>query len=163
MEIPEQHRSTVLTLYRVWMFLIIVLIVNLVSAILLLISGGAFVTARRKVRRTLTARVPLFCSKQWRGRSRRSGHVPPCDWCTFYQPSHTLGELTPALHADPVVLYVVPASLQGVPDWIRSLLLCGNKDVKAFGPSADSGLADVFFLFAGFRTPSSRASAVSCR
>ena len=91
MEIPEQHRSTVLTLYRVWMFLIIVLIVNLVSAILLLISGGAFGTARRKVRRTLTARAPLFCSKQWRGGSRRSGHVPPCDWCTFYQPSHTLG------------------------------------------------------------------------
>ena len=40
MEIPEQHRPTVLTLYRLWMFLIIVLAVNLVGAIFLLISGG---------------------------------------------------------------------------------------------------------------------------
>ena len=39
-EVPEQHRMTVLTLYRIWMFLILVLIVNLVAAILLLISGG---------------------------------------------------------------------------------------------------------------------------
>ncbi|CEQ39963.1 SPOSA6832_01548 [Sporobolomyces salmonicolor] len=38
-EIPEQHRATVLTLYRVWMFLILTLIVNLVAAILLLVSG----------------------------------------------------------------------------------------------------------------------------
>ncbi|KAL8278455.1 hypothetical protein RQP46_009145 [Phenoliferia psychrophenolica] len=40
MEIPEQHRPTVLTLYRIWMFLIIVLTVNLVSAVFLLISGA---------------------------------------------------------------------------------------------------------------------------
>ncbi|KAK4698353.1 secretory carrier-associated membrane protein, partial [Phenoliferia sp. Uapishka_3] len=39
-DIPEAHRPTVLTLYRIWMLLIIVLIVNLVSAILLLISGA---------------------------------------------------------------------------------------------------------------------------
>ncbi|GAA5830997.1 hypothetical protein JCM5353_005589 [Sporobolomyces roseus] len=40
-EVPEQHRMTVLTLYRIWMFLILVLIVNLVAAILLLISGAS--------------------------------------------------------------------------------------------------------------------------
>ncbi|GAA5978021.1 hypothetical protein JCM21900_005574 [Sporobolomyces salmonicolor] len=40
-EIPEQHRATVLTLYRVWMFLILTLIVNLVAAILLLVSGAS--------------------------------------------------------------------------------------------------------------------------
>ncbi|KAK4332875.1 SCAMP family-domain containing protein [Rhodotorula toruloides] len=40
-EIPEQHQATVLTLYRIWMFLILVLIVNLVGAILLLISGAS--------------------------------------------------------------------------------------------------------------------------
>ncbi|BGP22780.1 hypothetical protein JCM10295v2_001671 [Rhodotorula toruloides] len=40
-EIPEQHQPTVLTLYRIWMFLILVLIVNLVGAILLLISGAS--------------------------------------------------------------------------------------------------------------------------
>lgn len=27
-QIPEKHRATVLTLYRIWMFLIIVLIIN---------------------------------------------------------------------------------------------------------------------------------------
>ncbi|GAA6063289.1 hypothetical protein JCM10212_004671 [Sporobolomyces blumeae] len=39
-EIPEQHRATVLTLYRIWMFLIVTLLVNLVAAILLLVSGA---------------------------------------------------------------------------------------------------------------------------
>ncbi|KAH8928353.1 scamp-domain-containing protein [Atractiella rhizophila] len=38
-EIPSDSRSTVLTLYRVWQFLLIVLIANLVGAILLLTSG----------------------------------------------------------------------------------------------------------------------------
>ncbi|KAI5474695.1 secretory carrier-associated membrane protein [Pseudohyphozyma bogoriensis] len=41
MEIPEKSRSTVLTLYRLWMLLIIVLIINLVGSILLLISGAS--------------------------------------------------------------------------------------------------------------------------
>lgn len=40
MEIPEDTRSVVLTLYRIWMFLIIVLLVNLVGSIFLLISGA---------------------------------------------------------------------------------------------------------------------------
>jgi hypothetical protein len=40
MEIPDEHKATVLTLYRIWMLLVIVLVVNLVSAILLLISGA---------------------------------------------------------------------------------------------------------------------------
>lgn len=40
MEIPDDHKATVLTLYRIWMLLVIVLVVNLVSAILLLISGA---------------------------------------------------------------------------------------------------------------------------
>ncbi|GAA5885397.1 hypothetical protein JCM6882_009601 [Rhodosporidiobolus microsporus] len=40
-EIPEAHRATVLTLYRIWMFLVLVLIVNLVGAVLLLISGSS--------------------------------------------------------------------------------------------------------------------------
>ncbi|GAA5968155.1 hypothetical protein JCM11641_003751 [Rhodosporidiobolus odoratus] len=39
-EIPEPHRATVLTLYRVWMFLVLVLIVNLVGGVLLMISGS---------------------------------------------------------------------------------------------------------------------------
>lgn len=41
-EIPEAHKSTVLTLYRLWMFLILVLIVNFVADVLLLVSGGKF-------------------------------------------------------------------------------------------------------------------------
>ncbi|ORY72605.1 scamp family-domain-containing protein [Leucosporidium creatinivorum] len=40
-EIPEQHKSTVLTLYRLWMFLIIVLLVNFVADVLLLVSGAS--------------------------------------------------------------------------------------------------------------------------
>ncbi|GAA5830245.1 hypothetical protein JCM11251_001282 [Rhodosporidiobolus azoricus] len=40
-EVPEQHRATVLTLYRVWMFLVLTLIINLVGAVLLLISGSS--------------------------------------------------------------------------------------------------------------------------
>lgn len=40
MEIPEDSKSTVLTLYRIWMLLVIVLVVNMVAAILLLISGA---------------------------------------------------------------------------------------------------------------------------
>ncbi|KAM0754033.1 scamp-domain-containing protein [Meredithblackwellia eburnea MCA 4105] len=39
-EIPEQHKSTVLTWYRIWMFLVLVLAVNLVGGVLLLISGA---------------------------------------------------------------------------------------------------------------------------
>ncbi|SGZ22418.1 BQ5605_C022g09485 [Microbotryum silenes-dioicae] len=48
-EIPAEHQSTVLTLYRLWMFLILTLTVNLVAAILLLVSqannGGADLAA----------------------------------------------------------------------------------------------------------------------
>ncbi|GAA5848507.1 hypothetical protein JCM8547_004534 [Rhodosporidiobolus lusitaniae] len=40
-EIPEAHQATVLTLYRIWMFLGITLVVNLVGAILLLVSGAS--------------------------------------------------------------------------------------------------------------------------
>lgn len=40
MEIPEDSKSTVLTLYRIWQFLILTLLVNLVAGILLLISGA---------------------------------------------------------------------------------------------------------------------------
>lgn len=40
-EIPEGHQSTVLTLYRIWMFLVLTLAINLVGAILLLISGAS--------------------------------------------------------------------------------------------------------------------------
>lgn len=40
-EIPAEARKTVWTLYRIWQFLLLVLIVNLVGAILLLISGAA--------------------------------------------------------------------------------------------------------------------------
>ncbi|GAA5910888.1 secretory carrier-associated membrane protein [Sporobolomyces salmoneus] len=40
-EIPEQHRATVLTLFRVWLFLIVTLLINLVAAILLLVSGAS--------------------------------------------------------------------------------------------------------------------------
>jgi hypothetical protein len=40
MEIPEETRPTVRTLYRIWMFLVVVLLVNLVGAIFLLISGA---------------------------------------------------------------------------------------------------------------------------
>ncbi|GAA5957581.1 hypothetical protein JCM3765_001444 [Sporobolomyces pararoseus] len=40
-EVPEQHRATVLTLFRIWLFLIVTLVVNLVAAILLLISGAS--------------------------------------------------------------------------------------------------------------------------
>jgi hypothetical protein len=40
MEIPEEHKATVLTLYRVWMLLILVLIINLVGGIMLLLSGA---------------------------------------------------------------------------------------------------------------------------
>ncbi|GAA6009103.1 hypothetical protein JCM10207_004094 [Rhodosporidiobolus poonsookiae] len=40
-EIPEQHRATVLTLYRIWMFLVLVLLVNLVGGVLLLVSGAS--------------------------------------------------------------------------------------------------------------------------
>lgn len=39
-EIPEASRSTVLTLYRVWMFLVVTLIFNFIAGILLLTSGG---------------------------------------------------------------------------------------------------------------------------
>ncbi|SCV68979.1 BQ2448_1999 [Microbotryum intermedium] len=39
-EIPAEHQSTVLTLYRLWMFLVLTLAVNLVAAILLLVSGA---------------------------------------------------------------------------------------------------------------------------
>ncbi|KDE06972.1 hypothetical protein MVLG_02710 [Microbotryum lychnidis-dioicae p1A1 Lamole] len=48
-EIPAEHQSTVLTLYRLWIFLILTLTVNLVAAILLLVSqannGGADLAA----------------------------------------------------------------------------------------------------------------------
>ncbi|GAA6037097.1 hypothetical protein JCM8097_008730 [Rhodosporidiobolus ruineniae] len=40
-EIPEPHRPTVLTLYRVWMFLVLTLVVNLVGGVLLLVSGAS--------------------------------------------------------------------------------------------------------------------------
>lgn len=40
MEIPDQHRATVLTLYRLWMFLILTLALNLVAGVFLLISGA---------------------------------------------------------------------------------------------------------------------------
>lgn len=40
MEIPEESKSTVLTMYRIWMFLVIVLLVNMVGGVFLLISGA---------------------------------------------------------------------------------------------------------------------------
>lgn len=40
MEIPDEHKATVLTMYRIWMSLVIILLVNLVSGVFLLISGA---------------------------------------------------------------------------------------------------------------------------
>ncbi|GAA6051827.1 hypothetical protein JCM3770_005485, partial [Rhodotorula araucariae] len=40
-EIPEAHQATVLTLYRIWMFFVVVLAVNLVGGVLLTISGSS--------------------------------------------------------------------------------------------------------------------------
>lgn len=40
-EIPQAHQATMTTIYRIWMFLILTLIVNLVGAILLLVSGAS--------------------------------------------------------------------------------------------------------------------------
>ena len=40
MEIPEGSKSTVLTMYRIWMHLVIVLLLNMVTGVLLLISGA---------------------------------------------------------------------------------------------------------------------------
>lgn len=40
-EIPQAHQATVLTLYRIWLFLALVLVINLVGAILLLVSGAS--------------------------------------------------------------------------------------------------------------------------
>ncbi|GJN88594.1 hypothetical protein Rhopal_001560-T1 [Rhodotorula paludigena] len=40
-EIPQAHQATVLTLYRIWMFLVLTLIINLVGAVLLLVSGSS--------------------------------------------------------------------------------------------------------------------------
>ncbi|SCZ96633.1 BZ3500_MvSof-1268-A1-R1_Chr4-4g07499 [Microbotryum saponariae] len=53
-EIPAEHQSTVLTLYRLWMFLILTLTVNLVAAILLLISQGG----HTKLTLSAVVRVP---------------------------------------------------------------------------------------------------------
>lgn len=40
-QIPEKYQSTVLTLYRVWMFLVLTLAMNLVACVFLLISGAS--------------------------------------------------------------------------------------------------------------------------
>ncbi|GAA5914567.1 hypothetical protein JCM8208_001205 [Rhodotorula glutinis] len=40
-EIPEAHQATVLMLYRIWMFFVLVLAVNLVAAVLLTASGSS--------------------------------------------------------------------------------------------------------------------------
>jgi len=40
-EIPAAHQATVLMLYRIWMFFVLVLAVNLVAAVLLTASGCA--------------------------------------------------------------------------------------------------------------------------
>lgn len=79
-EIPEAHRSTVLTLYRIWMFLILVLCVNLVGAILLLISGGWEFQFLRLAKFLDDLLASGTSNERW-CRFGSSNYVFASDWC----------------------------------------------------------------------------------
>lgn len=67
-EIPQAHQATMTTIYRIWIFLILTLVINLVGAILLLVSGASNGGSGKS---TLQLRYP-----RWVGRGLNSRNSP---------------------------------------------------------------------------------------